>query len=78
MGMTRQTMTPETEFLGRVTVRLIVAEERDRFDELLEEKHYLKSARLGGQSLRYVAEAEGQWVALITFSGRRRTPKPGS
>ena len=69
MGMTRQTMTPETEFLGRVTVRLIVAEERDRFDELLEEKHYLKSARLGGQSLRYVAEAEGQWVALITFSG---------
>jgi len=23
MGMTKQTMTPETEFLGRVTVRLI-------------------------------------------------------
>ena len=69
MGMTRQTMTPKPSFSARVTVRLIVAEERDRFDELLEEKHYLKSARLGGQSLRYVAEAEGQWVALITFSG---------
>jgi len=50
MGMTRQTMTPETEFLGRVTVRLIVAEERDRFDALLEEKHYLKSARLGDKA----------------------------
>jgi len=69
MGMTKQTMTPETEFLGRVTVRLITDEERDRFDALLEEKHYLKSARLGGQSLRYVAEADGQWVALLTFSG---------
>ena len=43
-------MTPETEFLGRVTVRLIVAEERDRFDELLEEKHYLKSARVGDRA----------------------------
>jgi len=62
-------MTPETEFLGRVTVRLIVAEERDRFDALLEEKHYLQECPAGGQSLRYVAEAEGQWVALITFSG---------
>ena len=69
MGMTKQAMTPETEFLGRVTVRLIVDEERDRFDQLLEDKHYLQSARLGGQSLRYVAEAQGQWVALITFSG---------
>src|ERR1022692_1941328 len=69
MGMKSQTMTPETEFLSRVTVRLIVDEERDRFDALLEEKHYLKSARIGGQSLRYVAEADGQWVALMTFSG---------
>jgi hypothetical protein len=42
--------------------------ERERFDRLLEEKHYLHSARLGGQSLRYVAELDGEWVALITFS----------
>ena len=67
--MTKQEATPETEFLRRVTVRLIVAAERDRFDELLAQKHYLRSARLGGQSLRYVAEVEGQWVALLTFSG---------
>jgi len=69
MGMTKQKAPPETEFLRQVTVRLIVAAERDRFDELLEQKHYLRSARLGGQSLRYVAEVEGQWVALLTFSG---------
>jgi hypothetical protein len=69
MGMTKQTMAPETEFLRQVTIRLLEPAERGRFDELLEQKHYLKSARLGGQSLRYVAQAEGQWVALITFSG---------
>ena len=37
--------------------------------KLLEKEHYLHSARLGGQSLRYVAEVDGQWVALLTFSG---------
>ncbi len=67
--MTKQKTPPETEFLRKVTVRLIVPEERDRFDQLLEQKHYLQSARLGGQSLRYVAEVDGQWVALIAFSG---------
>jgi hypothetical protein len=67
--MTKQAVTPETDVLRRVTVRLIAPEERDRFDRLLEQKHYLQSARLGGQSLRYVAEVDGQWMALLTFSG---------
>jgi hypothetical protein len=67
--MTKQNATPETELLRQVTVRLIGPEERDRFDQLLEQEHYLHSARLGGQSLRYVAGAQGQWLALITFSG---------
>jgi hypothetical protein len=49
-------------------VRLLQAHERARFDELLEQRHYLHSARLGGESLRYVAELEGQWVALVAFS----------
>jgi hypothetical protein len=67
--MTKQKTPPETEFLPKVSVRLIVPQERACFDELLEREHYLHSARMGGQSLRYVAEVEGQWVALITFSG---------
>ena len=67
--MTKQKTPPETEFLSKVRVRPIVPQERDCFDELLEREHYLHSARMGGQSLRYVAEVEGQWVALITFSG---------
>ena len=42
--------------------------QRATFDRLLEERHYLASARLAGQTLRYVAELDGQWVALLTFS----------
>src|SRR5438552_18017385 len=67
--MTTHKPSPESNFLRKVTVRLILAEEKDRFDQLLEQRHYLHSARLGGQSLRYVAEVDGEWVALITFSG---------
>lgn len=67
--MTSRKTTPESEYLRQVTVRLVLPEERDRFDALLESEHYLHSARVGGQSLRYVAEVEGQWVALLTFSG---------
>src|SRR5437773_8263929 len=59
----------EAELLRKVTVRLLSSAERERFDELLEKEHYLQSARLGGPSLRYVAEVAGEWLALITFSG---------
>lgn len=67
--MAKPQVTPESVLLAQVSVRLITEEERERFDPLLEGKHYLHSARLGGPSLRYVAEAGGQWLALITFSG---------
>lgn len=57
----------EPELLKRVSVRLVREDERPLFDRLLEERHYLKSARLSGQTLRYVAELDGQWVALVCF-----------
>ncbi len=59
---------PETDVLSRVTVRLLRDDERDRFDRTLENRHYLASARLAGQTLRYVAELDGQWLALLSFS----------
>ena len=63
-------MTDQSKFvLGEVIVRLLEPHERERFDELLKQKHYLKSARIGGRPLRYVAEFNGQWIALICFSG---------
>jgi hypothetical protein len=66
--MEKQSAAPETEFLRKVTVRLLGEEERGQFDYRLEHQHYLGSAELAGQTLRYVAEVEGQWVALLCFS----------
>jgi len=60
---------PESDYLRQVNVRLMLPEEREPFDTLLEREHYLHSARVGGPSLRYVAEVQGQWVALLVFSG---------
>src|ERR1043165_595236 len=67
--MTNQKSTPESDYLRQVSIRLLGLEERERFDSLLETRHYLHSARVGGQSLRYIAEVDGQWVALLVFSG---------
>lgn len=54
--------------LQGVELRLLQPEERARFDQLLITEHYLKSAQLVGEQLRYVAEYQGQWVALFTWS----------
>jgi len=56
-------------FLSRVSLCFIKEEERERFDQLLETQHYLQSARIGGRHLRYVAEVDGDWMAILTFSG---------
>jgi hypothetical protein len=58
----------EPTVLQRVTLRLVGDDEREVFDRTLEARHYLANARLAGQTLRYVAELDGQWVALLTFS----------
>ena len=58
----------EAEALARVTVRLLLPGEVPTFNRLLRQEHYLKSSRLVGRSLRYVAELEGEWVALLSFS----------
>jgi len=36
-------------------------DDKQRWDELVVEHHYLKSASLVGEQLRYVAEYQGQW-----------------
>ena len=46
--------------LKRVQIRLLQPEERERFDKLMGEQHYLGSARLVGEQVRYVAEYQGQ------------------
>jgi len=65
--MQQPTQSGEAGVLKRVTVRLVREEERGEFDFRLEDQHYLHSACLTGQTLRYVAELDGEWVALICF-----------
>lgn len=58
----------EADVLKRLTVRLLLDSERAEFDRLLAQEHYLHQPLLAGETLRYVAELDGQWVALLTFS----------
>ena len=58
----------EVLLLESVSVRLMEGSERERFDEELAAKHYLKNAPAVGRVLRYVAEYLGQWVALLVFN----------
>ena len=54
--------------LARVTLRLILPDEKARWDELICQRHYLKNANLVGRQLRYVAELDGEWVALLGWN----------
>jgi hypothetical protein len=69
-------LPPELQLLSAVTVRLIDESERGRFDELLATQHYLKNPTAVGEVLRYVAEYQGQWVALLMFSSAAFHLKP--
>ena len=64
----RQPTPDEQQILAHVNVRLIAADEVERFDQLITEHHYLKSAQLVGEQLRYVAEYRGQWLVLASWS----------
>ena len=66
----------EPMLLSDVSVRLLEPSERARFDELLTREHYLKNATVVGQTLRYVAEYERQWLALLVFSSAAFHLKP--
>jgi hypothetical protein len=59
---------PEQQVLRELTVRLIRPEERARFDQLIIQQHYLHSAELVGEQLRYVIEHREQWMALLSWN----------
>lgn len=58
----------DAEILARVKLRLINPAEKADWDRLITEHHYLKNAHLVGRQLRYVAELDGQWVALLGWN----------
>jgi len=65
----RPLITEEQQaLLDGVQVRLIESGEREPFDQLMIQEHYLGNAQLVGEQLRYVVEYQGQWVALMSWS----------
>jgi len=54
-----------TSSLRTVQVRLIRPGEKQLWNDLMREHHYLGFQGWVGESLRYVAEWEGRWVALV-------------
>lgn len=56
-------------------VRPIVAAERARFDETLASQHWLGGG-LVGEVMRYVAEENGCWVALVGFGSAALCVRP--
>jgi hypothetical protein len=55
-------------FKGKtVNIREIKRNEISRFDELLEEFHYIGKSRSVGDSIRMVAEVDGEWAGLLMW-----------
>ncbi len=64
----RPTADEQTVLLG-MTVRLLVSpEEIEKCDQILVEHHYLHSAKLVGEQLRYAVIWQGQWLAVAAWS----------
>ena len=53
---------------SKVTVGPIAPDKDDGFQQLLEQHHYLGAIPKIGQTLRYVAQYDGAWVAVLSFS----------
>lgn len=57
-------MPVQTE-LQILVVRPIHSQEESRWNELMNAHHYLGFRQLVGESIKYVAEINHQWVALL-------------
>lgn len=58
----------EAGFLAQVVVRRVLPQEMARCRQEVCENHYLQTADLVGEQLWYVAEYQGQWLALLGWS----------
>jgi hypothetical protein len=55
--------------LASLEVRLVAKDELPRFEQLLDQYHYLKAPKPVGERLYYVVtDAQGQWLALLLFA----------
>jgi len=63
--MDAQSDSAKVPVVKEVTVRLARPEERLRWDTLMDQQHPLGFKQFAGRGLRYVAEWNGKWVALL-------------
>ena len=59
----------EQTLLEELRVELVPAQQKRRWNQLVCQHHYLKSADLVGEQLRYaITDAQGHWLALLGWS----------
>jgi len=66
----------EKRSLYSLNVRPIEFSERSEWDKLMSSQHYLGFKSLVGESIRYIAELRGQWVALLGWSSAALQCRP--
>ena len=59
-----------------VRIRVINAKERKRFEVLMGEYHYLGEGHSAGDTMRMVAERDGEWVGLLMWGSACYRLKP--
>ena len=64
----RPTADEQTVLLGMSLKLLVQPQDIRKCDQLLIEHHYLHSAQLVGEQLRYAVVWKGQWFAVATWS----------
>lgn len=67
---------PERKLKNRIRVRLIEPEEREKFDAILAQEHYLHNPTAVGAVLRYVVTENDLWLALLVFCSPALHLKP--
>src|SRR6266581_1408144 len=61
--------TEEPAILDQLETQwLVLAQQVERWNQLVCEHHYLANANLVGEQLRYVVTFQGQWLALLGWS----------
>ena len=65
----RRPSIDEQTVLGQMQIKLLVRpQDIEQCDRILVEHHYLHSARLVGEQLRYAVVWRGQWLAVAAWS----------
>ena len=73
----RRPTADEQIVLSGMTVRLLERPpDIQKCDQILTEHHYLKSAKLVGEQLRYAVTWKGRWLAVATWSAAALHLKP--